>query len=74
MREQKKLCKYFNKFVNTLKREREQNPPEDKHPWIDPDDEQRQMTDKEILDKYINLDNTCLSKEEKIEVRDMLYR
>ena len=31
------------------------------------------MTDKEILDKYIDLDNLCLSKEEKREVMDMLY-
>ena len=34
-----KLCEYFNKFVNTLKREREQNPPKDKYPLLDPDDE-----------------------------------
>ena len=33
------LCKYFNKFVNTPKREREQNPPEDEYSWLDPDDE-----------------------------------
>ena len=32
------------------------------------------MRDKEILDKYINLDYSCLSKEEKREVMDMLYR
>ena len=32
------------------------------------------MTDKEILDKYINLDNSCLNKEEKKGVMDMLYR
>ena len=32
------------------------------------------MTDKEIVDTYINLDNSCLSKEEKREVMDMLYR
>ena len=32
------------------------------------------MTDKEILDKYIDLDNSCLSEEEKIKVMDMLYR
>ena len=32
------------------------------------------MTDKEILDKYINLDNSCLNKEERKEVMDMLYR
>ena len=27
-----KLCEYFNKFVNTLKKEREQKLPEDKYP------------------------------------------
>ena len=32
------------------------------------------MIDKEILDKYIELDNSCLSKEEKRKVMDMLYR
>ena len=32
------------------------------------------MTNKEILDKYINLDNSCLSQEEKKEAMDMLYR
>ena len=32
------------------------------------------MTDKEILDKYINIDDSCLNKEEKEEVMDMLYR
>ena len=32
------------------------------------------MTDKEILDKCINLDNSCLNTEEKKEVMDMLYR
>ena len=31
------------------------------------------MTDREILDIYINLDNSCLTKEEKKEVRDLLY-
>ena len=31
------------------------------------------MTDREILDKYINLDNSCLTRIEKEEVRDLLY-
>ena len=31
------------------------------------------MTDRENLDKYINLDNSCLHEEEKREVRDMLF-
>ena len=32
------------------------------------------MTDREILEKYINLNNSCLSREEKIKVMDMLYK
>ena len=71
--EAEKLCEYFNKFVNTLKKERDQESPEDKYPWLDPDDEQRHMTDREILDKYIDLDNSCLHEEEKREVMDMLF-
>ena len=34
-----KLCKYFNKFANTLKKEREQKLLEDKCLWLDPSDE-----------------------------------
>ena len=34
-----KLCEHFNKFVNTFKKEREQKTPEDKYPWLDPNDE-----------------------------------
>ena len=32
------------------------------------------MTDREILEKYIDLNNSCLSKKEKIKVMDMLYK
>ena len=67
-----KLCEYFNKFVNTLKKEREQRFPDDKYPWLDPDDEWRHMT-REILENYINLDNSCLNEEEKTEVMNMLF-
>ena len=31
------------------------------------------MTDKEILDKYIDLDKSCLIDSEKMQVRDMIY-
>ena len=62
----------FNKFVNTLKKEREQILPDDRYPWLDPDDEQRHMTDRESLEKYIDLGNSCLNEEEKKEVMNML--
>ena len=32
------------------------------------------MTDQEILDKYIDLESSCLTKEEKKEVMEMLYK
>ena len=59
--------------MNTLKKEREQRLPKDKYLWLDPDDDWRHMTDRQILEKYINLDNSCLDEEEKIQVMNMLY-
>ena len=32
------------------------------------------MSDREILEKYIDLSNTCLHKEEKEKVMDILYK
>ena len=32
------------------------------------------MMDREILDKYVNLDNLCLTKVEETQVRDLLYK
>ena len=46
--EAKKLCEYFNKFVDTLKRDREQTTSVDKYPRLDPEDKRRDMTDREI--------------------------
>ena len=69
-----KLCEYFNKFVNTLKKDREQVSLVDKYPWLDQEDKRRNMTDREILEKYIDLEMSCLNKKEKVEVMDMLYK
>ena len=72
--EASKLCEYFNRFVDTLKKDREQMSSVDKYPWLDPEDERRNMMDREILEKYINLETSCLNKEEKMKVMDMLYK
>ena len=45
-----------------------------KYPWLDDKDERKCMTDREILDKYIHLDNSCLTKAEMKEVRELLYK
>ena len=68
------LCEYFNKFINILKKEREQVESKESYPWLDANDERKYMTDREILDKFIDLDNSYLTNEEKKEVMEMLYR
>ena len=46
----------------------------EKYLWLDDSDERKYMTDKEVLEKYINLDNSCLNKREKKEVRSLLFK
>ena len=36
--------------------------PDDKHPWLDPDDVRRNMTDKEILRMKLNLKDSVLDE------------
>ena len=51
------LCEYINKFVNNLKKEREQKEPEENYPWSDSSNERKYMTDQDILDKYVDLES-----------------
>ena len=46
----------------------------EKYPWLEPDDERRNMSDREILDKYVDLDKSCLIDSEKKHDMDMLYK
>ena len=68
------LCEHFNKFINTLKKEREQKELKESYPWLDPSDERKYMTGKAILDKYIDLEKSYLTENEKKEVMEMLYK
>ena len=40
---------------------------------MDDSDERKYMTDKEILDKYIDLEKSCLTRWEKQKVRKLIY-
>ena len=57
-----KFCNQFNKLINTLKKEEEGTCNTDKYSWLDDSDERKHMTDKDILDKYIDLEGSCLIK------------
>ena len=66
------ICNQYNRFVNLMKKEEESS--KGKYPWLEDTDERKYMTDREILDKYINLDNSCLTKIEKTQVRELIYK
>ena len=36
----------------------------EKYAWLEQDDERTNMSDREILDKYVDLDKSCLSDSE----------
>ena len=46
----------------------------EKYPWLDPSDERKYMTDRDILEKYIDLEKLCLTERERREVMDILYK
>ena len=50
----KVLCEQFNKFLNTLKKEKEETM--DKYPWLDKGIERRSMSDRKILESYVDLE------------------
>ena len=66
------VCDQFNRLINTLRKE-EETSGTDKYPWLDDSDERKFMTDREILDKYIDLDSSCLTKWEKQMLRNLIY-
>ena len=67
-----RICEEFNTIVNERKKEKKEVG-KDKYPWLDENDERKYLTDREILEKHINLDGLCLTESEKTQVRDMIY-
>ena len=67
------VCDQFNRLINTLKKEEEETSSADKYPWLDNSDERKHITDREILDKYIDLESSCLTKQEKQKLRNCIY-
>ena len=68
-----KVCDQFNRLIDMLRKEENLKGTE-KYPCLDDSDERKYMTDKEVLEKYINLDSSCLNKWEKKEVRSLLFK
>ena len=60
------ICNQYNRFVNLMRKEEENS--KGKYPWLEDTDERKCMMDREILNKYVNLDNLCLTKIEEMQV------
>ena len=56
-----------------MRKEEEETSGTDKYPLLDNSDERKHMTDREILDKYIYLEGSCLNKWEKRKLRNLIY-
>ena len=61
-----RLCEEFNTLVQELKKDKKLLDQE-KYPWLEDSDERKYMTDREILDKYTDLDKSCFTESEKKE-------
>ena len=59
-------------MVEMVKQEEKEKQNEE-YPWLDDTDERKYMTDREILEKYIDLRDSCLDDSERKQVREMLY-
>ena len=46
----------------------------DKYPWLDKDDPRRHMSDKEIIDKYVNLSESELTPKEKKKLKQVILK
>ena len=68
-----KICADFKRIMEE-KRQEEKNDSKERYSWLDDDDERKYMTDKEILDKYINLKDSCLNEKERKQVMEMLCK
>ena len=66
------LCEQLNTFIRTLKKKKDET--KEKCPWLEPDNERRNMSEREILDKYVDIDKSCLTDAEKKQVMDILYK
>ena len=73
LEEAEKVCDEFNRMVEMIRQEEEKDSKKEKYPWLDDADERKYMKDRKILDKYIDLKESCLEEVERKQVMGMLY-
>ena len=66
--EANKVYEEFNEVIKEA-----EGKSKEKYPWLNDMDERKYMTDREILEKYIDLKDSCLGDSERKQVMEMLY-
>ena len=61
-------------FVNDQNKPKRPRNHSDPYPWLDPSDPRRHLTDEEILDKTVNLKDSCLNSKEKKYIMCLIKR
>ena len=56
-----------------MRKEEEETNDTYKYPWLHDSGERKYMTDREILDKYIDLESSCLTRWEKQKLKNLIY-
>lgn len=72
-----KICEVFNENANRINKEiKEQQSvdPKKLYPWLEDDDPRLHMTDEEILEKFIDLSKSDLTKGKKKELLEMIIK
>ena len=59
------VCDQFNRLINTLKKDEDETCNTNKYPCLDDSNERKHRTNREILNTYIDLEGSCLTKWEK---------
>ena len=66
------FCVEFNKLTNTPIREDQKST--DPYPRLAEHDKRKNPSDRKILDKYVNLESSCLTQKKKGKLKEMLYK
>ena len=68
------LTESMESWIKMNDQNKDDEDPNDPYPWLSETDIRKKMTDNEILDKFMNLDKSILTEEEKEDFGKILYK
>ncbi len=68
------LMESMESWMKVFDKNEDEIDPDDPYCWLSDSDIRKKMTDNEILDKFVNLDKSILTEEEKKDFQKILYK